>query len=238
MQIVDKYAWLTSVAAGRTVADVGGLWGLTNEMVGPALQAGATHATMIDIQPSGNQLWADFKARMAQLGLDAYACIEADAAKDDFPEHVGRYDVVHCSGIIYHLPDPFSLILRLRQITREYFILTSMYVPEIIENDAGRVDLSGGAALLLHALEGHTRVVLTRHFELNGLQIAGATIPLTEPLLLPDGRGNTSPWWWLMPPSLLSRMLEIAGFEVLERGDSWEGRSASFFCRVRAEKHA
>ena len=234
MQQIDKNAWIARVASDRTFADVGGLWGTVNEMASVALQAGAAHATMIDIQEAGNSWWQAFDERMAGMGLSNYSCIHGDATRDGFRERVGQYDIVHCSGIIYHLPDPFTLILSLRSIAREHLVLTSMYVPEIIENEAGQIDLRGGAAILAHAMtDEKRRAVVHRHFEKLGLQVGGITVPLNEPLVLPDGRGNTSPWWWLMTPSLLRSMLEIAGLEVIDEGDSWAERSRSFFCRVK-----
>jgi hypothetical protein len=232
MAIVDKAAWIASVVSGRTFADVGGLWGTVNEMASPALLAGAAHATMIDIQPPGNEWWQAFETRMKGLNLTNYSCLHADATADAFAEMAGAYDVIHCSGIIYHLPDPFSLILRLRKATRRHLVLTSMYIPEQIANAEGELNLDGGQALLMHAMTGKTRQIVHRHYADLGLQIAGLTVPLEEPLVLENGLGNTSPWWWLMTPSLLTKMLECAGLEVIDRGDSWEGRSHSFFCKV------
>lgn len=233
MDMVDKNKWISDVVPGRTFADVGGLWGTVNEMVTVAGLAGASHSTMIDIQPLGNEWWRAFEERAASLNVSNYSCIHADATLDGFSEQVGRYDVVHCSGIIYHLPDPFQLILRLREITREHMLLTSMYIPEFISNAEGELDLTGGEAILAHAITNPARrAVIVRHFEDRGLQIAGLTAPLNEPLVLPNGRGNTSPWWWLMTPGLLKSMLEIGKFEVLEMGDSWEDRSVSFLCRA------
>ena len=233
MALVDKTAWIHSVVDGRSFADIGGLWGTVNEQVSVAHAGGASHCAMIDIQPAGDALWQAFDARMAELGVRDYASIEADATLEGFEGRVGAYDVVHCSGVIYHLPDPFTLLLRLRGVTSEHLVLTSMHVPEIVENDAGRLDLSGGGAYLLHALEGAPRAVLTRHFEQLGLNIAGLTVPLQEPLVLPNGRAATSPWWWLMTPSLLRRMLQVAGFEVVDEGESWADRSYSFLCKAR-----
>lgn len=235
MSQVDKNKWIQSVAKGRTFADVGGLWGTVNEMVSVACLAGAPHAHMLDIQEPGNEWWRAFDERMATLGVTNYSCMHADATLEGFHERVGVFDVVHCSGIIYHLPDPFQLILSLRRITREYLVLTSMYVPEHIENAAGKIDLSGGCAMLAHAMtDKKRRKIMVRHFEDLELKVAGLTLPLNEPLVLPDGRGNTSPWWWLMTPPLLRSMLEIAGFDVIDEGDSWAQRSRSFFCRVKA----
>lgn len=235
MQQIDKSAWLASISRDCTFADVGGLWGTVNEMASVALQAGAAHATMIDIQHPGNNWWQAFDDRMAGMGLSNYSCIHADATLEGFRERVGVYDVVHCSGMIHHLPDPFTLILNLRRIAREHLILTSMYIPDVIKNDAGRLDLRGGGIVLAHAMTDlKKRAVMRRHFETLGLQVGGITAPLTEPLVLEDGRGNTSPWWWLMTPPLLRSMLEIAGFDVIDEGDSWTERSRSFLCKVKA----
>ncbi len=232
---INKSDWIARVAPDRTFADVGGLWGTVNEMTSVALQAGAAHAAMIDIQPPGNTWWHAFDERMASLGLSNYSCLHADATRDGFRERAGVYDVVYCSDVIYHLPDPLSLLLNLRGITHEHMILTSMYVPEVISNEAGEIDLRGGGAILAHAMVDKTkREVMQRYFDKMGLQVAGISLPLNEPLVLEDGSGNTSPWWWLMTPALLRSMLEIAGFDVIEEGDSWAERSRSFLCKVKS----
>ncbi|MEO8839534.1 MAG: hypothetical protein ABI351_12580 [Herbaspirillum sp.] len=50
------------------------------------------------------------------------------------------HEVVHCSGIIYHVPDPYRMLVNLRKLTAEHLILTSMVVPERIKNREGKME--------------------------------------------------------------------------------------------------
>ena len=102
---VDKDEWIRSLVNGQTFADVGGLWRAMNEKISVALKAGATAATMIDVEPLDSKLWEDFRARCALMNVSGYDCVQADATVPDLRERVGAFDVVHCAGVIYHVPD-------------------------------------------------------------------------------------------------------------------------------------
>jgi hypothetical protein len=170
---------------------------------------------------------------MAGLGLKGYETYRADATNPSALAAAGTFDVVHCSGIIYHLPNPYQLITSLRSVTNRHLILASMVVPEVIKNDAGVVDLDGGRAVFLPALAGPARTVVARHFELLGLNVASIT-ESAMPWHFPDGGINYGPWWWLMTPAILKCMVELAGFHVIDMIEAWEDRAVAVVARVRA----
>ena len=105
--MVDKKdRWIATLSAGKSFMDVGGLWGTRNEKVSVALLAGARQATMADIAPLDHQLWRDFDEHCKQLGVTGYACTRLDVVEPPTDYSALVHDVVHCSGIIYHVPDP------------------------------------------------------------------------------------------------------------------------------------
>ena len=54
------------------LADIGGLWGLVNEKITVAVEAGCRAATMIDIAPINHRLWSHFEERALSMGVTKY----------------------------------------------------------------------------------------------------------------------------------------------------------------------
>jgi hypothetical protein len=223
--------WIAQFAKGKTFADLGGLWGTVNERVSVAMQAGASTATMVDITPHGDDLWLAFEKRLAEKGFSGYHEKVADLASHDSPAQVGSYELVHCSGVIYHLPEPLRLLRNLRDIASERLIIGSMIVPEVIINSAGSLDLGGGRAVYIPGLSGTAKSVVARHFEELSLAIHGITADMKMPWFV-DGQPNYAPWWWLITPELLRSMVESVGFRVVGQSEEWEGRSVALLCEV------
>jgi len=57
------------------------------------------------------------------LGLDNVQLVLADLEKEDL-DHLGPFDVVFCSGILYHLPRPWELIEKISRVTSNLFVWT------------------------------------------------------------------------------------------------------------------
>ena len=58
--------YISQVAAGKSFADVGGLWGTVNEKVSVAHTHGARALTMIDVSPPDTELWV-----LSEMGRSA-----------------------------------------------------------------------------------------------------------------------------------------------------------------------
>src|SRR5580692_11280331 len=108
MDIRDEL--IREFAAGKTFADVGGLWATINEKVSVASVAGASSVAMIDITALDNELWTRLHERLASLGVTNYERISEDVEKLGKREDCPTFDVVHCSGVLYHHPEPLQLI--------------------------------------------------------------------------------------------------------------------------------
>ncbi|MEP6716886.1 MAG: hypothetical protein ABJC09_15045 [Terriglobia bacterium] len=223
-----KRAWIKAIAARRTFADIGGLGGSAiNEMVTTALESGAAEATMVDVVPLGNSLWRDFDLRCQQRGVSGYRCLQADL---DDPAGIGPWDVVHCSGIIYHAADPVRMMLALRPLCSEYLIFTSMVVPPVIDNSAGRLDLTGGRAVFIPAIDAQAKAICAEHFGAMGIRVFGINDDAQFSWLTPERKVDYGPWWWLFPEEYIERLLTLAGFQVLVKEETWPGRAVSFLC--------
>jgi SAM-dependent methyltransferase len=203
-----------------------------NERVSVALQAGASEASMLDITPEGHSLWRDFDARCRSLEISGYKNICVDITGADLKQKVGTFDVVHCSGVIYHVPDLVAFVRNLMSIATRHLIIQSMVVPERIENEFGILDLSGGHCLFVPLLSETQRRIAAKYLK----QVALANIPdLTGPPVkrwVHQGLWNFGPWSWLITPDFLRRLMEICGLEVIDEGFVWENKAYSVFCAV------
>jgi hypothetical protein len=227
-----KETWIKDNTAGKSFADIGGLWGTVNETVTHAAAGGARRLMMADIQEKANPLWDAFRQRCESKGVKNVEESVVDLCQPETPAILGKFDIVHCSGIIYHVPDPFGLIVNLRKITAKNMILTSMYVPDQISNEKGTIDLSGGQALFIPALTGNAKEIAAEHFNKLEINVGGINIAETFALVNPDLTIDTGPWWWLLTPTFLRSILQLCRFEVVEEGESWAGRSYTFICRA------
>jgi hypothetical protein len=220
---------------GRSFVDVGGLWGTVNERVSTALLAGATAAAMVDVTPLDHPLWQAFAARCAERGVapDRYRRVHASLDDPRLPDMLGGpQDVVHCSGVLYHCPDPFGALRQLARLARRHVVVGSTTVPERIENGAGVVEFGEGRVVAVPALSGRTRAVVARHFADAGMAVHNINRPEPHPWLWPDGSWNYAPWWWLWSAGTLRAMAEAAGLRVLEVFETWPGRSHALVCEV------
>lgn len=209
--------FLGRVAKGRSFADVGGLYGTVSEKVSVAHGHGATELTMIDIVPEGNELWQAFSDRMQLLGISDYETISGsilDLAEAPDPP---RYDVVHCTGVLYHMPDPMRLLSALRRITREYLVLGSAVTATSISGNGETLEVPSAASLFVPALKGRERAILEDYWR---PFVGGDALGLTREQK-PWDVEDFAPWWWLSTVDCMRAMCESAGFNYEGGAHYW-----------------
>ena len=64
-----------------------------------------------------------------------------------------QFDVLHCSGVLYRIPDPMRLVAALRKITQDYLVLCSAVTATKVESDDGTLPVPDTAALFIPALQ-------------------------------------------------------------------------------------
>jgi hypothetical protein len=199
---------IDTVASGRSFVDIGGLYETVKERTSVAARAGAKSTTMVDIYPEGHELWGRLQQRLSDLGLGPTECVVGDAQT-----LTGRtWDVVHSSGVWYHLPHPMMYLERLREVADEYVILTSTIIPDRLETSAGVLEMSPGTMLLLPALDERSRAVVDAYWrESHGLEIF---MPLSA--YQPGDWTQFFPTWFLPTADCLEVMCKCVGFEVEE----------------------
>jgi 2-polyprenyl-3-methyl-5-hydroxy-6-metoxy-1,4-benzoquinol methylase len=218
-----KNDWIREKVKGKTFADVGGLWGTVNERVSVAEKSGASHATMIDIAKEKTDLWEKFSKRCNELNVNNYTCISADITNENDLATLEKYDVVHCSGILYHLQDPMILLNNLHTITNEYLMLGSTTIPESIAS------INNGA-YFIPALNEEQKTFFKNYFREQKIDAIG--INWEQDFQWYNNRKPCfPPWWWLFTKSYVERLLMFCGFEIVESYESWPNKAHMFLCK-------
>jgi hypothetical protein len=232
-------------------ADIGGI-GLNslNERISIALQSGASEATMIDYRRPDFPEWDVFKAKMKELELDQYRVIaSANLEARDFPAQVGKYDFVHCMGILYHAPAPMIMLDNLSRISNRYMIVNTVTIADRIENEAGSLSFEGSQVLFLPGLSERERAILDLHYQdLVGwppdrfnayaprIDDEEATMPWLQTRAASEkhfwgGKGDLSysPYWWLFTRQAFRAAVCLFGFTI-KAETSFREHTLTLFC--------
>ncbi|MDP3958356.1 MAG: class I SAM-dependent methyltransferase [bacterium] len=191
--LFDNGTLIKKYAGGGSFADIGALWGIDGGNSFLAEESGATRVVAVDVYPASEKFIAEKARRNSKVEF-----IEGDVNLASTTGKIGECDVVFCSGVLYHTPDPFHLLTRLRSICRGTLILNTASIPELpgIRN----------GAVFYPFLSDSQRKIWNRHI--------GSQKAITGPYEPESGYGN---WFWGLTPSTLGSMLRLAGFEVMER---------------------
>ncbi|MCE2485337.1 MAG: class I SAM-dependent methyltransferase [Desulfurellaceae bacterium] len=221
--------YISQVVAEKSFADVGGLWGTTNEKVSVAHMHGARTLTMIDVSPEDSELWTLFEQRRRTLRLPTVECVSADILTLVEADPRPQFDVVHCSGVLYHMPEPMRFLRALRKITREALVLTSAVTATRVEGAKGILELPAAAMLCIPALQGREREIVQSYWR--GVVGDGA-FGLTREVVGWSFE-DFGPWWWLPTAEALRAMCEVAGFQHEDGAPNWNGNAYTLRLSVR-----
>jgi hypothetical protein len=223
----DEY--LARVVKDRSFVDIGGLWGTTSEKASVAHQAGAKQLAMIDILPLNDPLWEEFHARRRALGVPEVECLSGDIFRLAEGPAPPKFDVVHCSGVLYHLPNPMQFLGLLRGMTREHLVLTSSVTADLVKSVEGTLAVPKGSALFVPALAGREAAIVRAYWR---TQVQDGAIGLTRELDRWDPN-DYSPWWWLPTVDCLKAMCGAAGFEFVAGAPFWNQNAYALLLKVR-----
>jgi hypothetical protein len=233
--VVDE--WIASVVRGKSFVDIGGIGEFaTNERTCWAKYSGASKAAVADFEPFDHHLWRHYRQETKRLGIidiEFYEKINID--DPSLRDKIGEWDIVHSTGILYHVPNPVHSILNLRRIVRSHLIINTVIVPQIIENAAGRLDLPAAGVLFAGALRGTDRQVMLEYYqEKFGLDISPSMpTEVTEGSMpyMRNGRPSYYPYWWLFTKHSFETVSEILGMRVRDRF-TWREHAHFLFLEV------
>ncbi|MBB3567214.1 methyltransferase domain-containing protein [Rhizobium sp. BK491] len=208
--------------------DVGPLYGTVNETLSVAAKYGPKSLTAADIDPLDAPSWAALRSRLAELNISDVKEHSVSIDDPQITEKIGTYDFVYSAGILYHVPSPVFTLQQYRKLTRKYFLLGSMVVPDRVENEQGALDFSGGRLLFVPALGDYERRVMGAHYDAFGMKIHHINTEGWN--WVRNGEPSYGPWWWLYSPATLRRMAETAGLKIIAEETTWAGRHHYLFC--------
>lgn len=231
--------WIRRIGTGQSLVDIGGIGELSiNERVSQALAAGCLGVAMADIQPFSSHYWVHFYQLMEQRGItrDRFASYERiDIRAHDLPALLPKFDIVHSTGILYHLPDPATALWNLIQVSNRWLIINTVITPQVVENERGRVALPDGAGLFLPGLSEQERAVLQLRYQTK----FGWDLNFTSPRVtdreaaMPhmDAEGRLSPWpyWWLFTIPAFRALAELMHLRIHDEW-TWEEHCHFMLC--------
>lgn len=222
--------YIGKVVKQKSFAEVGGLWGTVNEKVSVAHTHGASALTMIDVSPPESDLWQLFEERRQTLQLPEVRCLSNDLVALAESAACPQFDVVHCSGILYHIPDPLRFLRALRSVTREFLVLTSVVTATRIANEQGSLEIPKSAALFVPALQGKERAIVQAYWK---RVVGDGAIGLTQETEVWN-LDDFAPWWWLPTVEALKALCMTAGFDFQEGGYTWNDNAYVQLLSVRS----
>lgn len=187
------------LAPDRSFVDVGAMWNVHGKVAFRAEANGATKVTAIDVSAPTEEYRAEHERRGSDVRF-----VLGDLHDDAVRAEAGAHDVVWCSGVLYHCPNPIHSLQCLREITNETLVLISATIPELPGVDQASVFFPGLGEKQRHAYDG----AYTATSRLDAPRIG-----LTGPFDPAQFYGN---WWWGLTPSSIRGMLEVTGFETAE----------------------
>jgi SAM-dependent methyltransferase len=174
------------------------MWSVDGAISFQAEEVGATAVTGLDLMPASEQFESEHSRRGSSVRF-----LQGDVHDERTIREVGVHDVVWCSGVLYHCPNPVHSLECLRRITRETLVLRNATVPEVAAADQAGVFFPG--------LPEPARRAYDRAYTAVGGE--ATRVGLTTPFDPAQGYAN---WWWGLTPSALAGMLAATGFAVEE----------------------
>ncbi len=229
----DKIKAIGELVEGRSFIDVGGLWGTKQEMVTHAALKGASRAVMSDAMLFSSEWWGKFEERCAERGVTNYEKIVHDITRRDTFERLGRFDVVHCTGVLYHVPDVISTLANLVAITNEYLYFGSQVVPKEITNSEGTLIVEDDCPLCVAWASDEKLRIVKKHYEEMG--VTRGVVGVTEEAEFFCGDALTAkfgPWWWLLTKENMLRLAALFNLEIVHELSAPNGRAFSILAKV------
>jgi hypothetical protein len=229
--------WIAQLVPGKSFVDIGGIGvDSVNERTTFAVESGAASVTMADVRPIDYWEWDIFHKKIAQAGVTGIrelGDIDIRSAAD--LARIGPTDVVHSTGILYHLHSPPEGLWTLRSIVNEYLITNTVTFPGVVTNEFGTVALPDCGVLFLGALTERDRRVLNKYYsEKFGWTVDGMSPRLDDRTSsnqwIMDGKLTPWPNWFFYSDHAFRSLLRLCRLEILDEY-KWENHSLQVLCR-------
>ena len=196
---------IASAVKGRSFVDVGPLWLTQHEKLSVANQYGASSIAALDQFPKSSEWWKKLRDK-----LD----FPYDEISVDLMEYKGSFDVVYCSGVLYHAPCPLTTLQKLYSMTDEVLILTTIYTEDVLESPFGCLEIPSSGMLFLPALTS-LEFSIVKHVmsDTTPPQVWG----VTEHVPPERWQYNSWYWWWLFTMNCVEAMIKVVNFRITQK---------------------
>jgi ubiquinone/menaquinone biosynthesis C-methylase UbiE len=208
--------FISQVVKGGSFIDIGGLFHVVYERISVAAQYGARELTLVDVEPPDCPWWEEMRARLSQKGISNCHFISSDV----FDLEDKQYDVVHSSGVLYHLSNPIGYLDKLYRITRKHCIVTSTTLNKIICASDNVFHYTDASLVFVPGLKGEEKEALVQWYnEKRGL--FGDITAVDDIALQLRGYKNTEnyyPNWFIPTVPAFKAMCQSRGFRIVDEG--------------------
>ena len=167
-----------------------------------AEEAGASAVTCFD---AGDPDLCAFAEKHRARGSNV-RFVQGDLEDPESVRDIGPHDIVWCTGVIYHTPNPVRELMNLREITRELLYLGTHTIPEI-------PGFANACIYYPHLSEGARNPYAAGYKWAEGGPEAMLAIGTPVDDVPMRGHGNC---WWGISLSALRAMFATARFEIVE----------------------
>ena len=181
---------------GGSFLDLGGMFGIAGDIAFRAEAAGASRVVIFDgMDPSPE---FDERHRTSNSKIEF---VQGDLHDPDDMAALGSFDVVWCTGVLYHSPHPFQCLQHLRLLARDRLVLGTHVIPEIPGIEQACMFYPGISTAMQDTFADVNKG--GRH------QYPGMMVPYDPTPLMAYAN-----MWWGISPSALRAMLHYTGFDV------------------------
>lgn len=189
----SRYAYyehyLRTHAKNKRVIDIGAMWLVDGRFSFFAEDCGASEVIAFDVMDPSVNFLAEVARRNSRVKY-----IQGDLMEEGI-ERLGKFDVVFCCGVLYHVPDPAMAVQRLKSLSRERALIGTAVIGEgLMRNRAVYYPYMGPLS--------------RAYWNFRSDQTKLALDTAYNPAL---GYGN---WFWGMSPSCFASLLFTHGFRL------------------------
>ena len=231
--------WIARLVPGKSFVDIGGIGERAiNERITFAHVAGARSCVMADITPTTHDEWRVFRNKCASLGLPAFKEVgDIDIRSRESLKNLGRVDVVHSTGVLYHLASAPDALWLLRSIVGECLITNTITFPKRVANEFGTVELPDCGVLFLPAMTEVERKVIGKYYQdkfgsrfKDVDHMSPRPDDQTEVQYVKYGELSCGPNWFFYSDNAFRALLRVCRFEILDEY-KWQDHTLQVLCR-------
>jgi hypothetical protein len=231
-------AWIQERINGGSFVDLGGVGvDSLNERVTFAKACGASPCIMADIRQRDWHTWVTFRRKLAAAGVAGVIEVDCvDVRKRQTLERVGICDIVHCTGVLYHLQSPAEALWNLRTITGRFLITNTITFPRKVENEFGEVDLPDYGVLFTAALNARDRRVLNKYYSEKFGWTMDRVAPdpdviVEKPKWIEEGELTCLPVWYMYSQHAFRSLLRTCRLKVIDEW-TWQEHAQQVLCEI------